>query len=416
MIIKTGNAEDHLLYVVDVYKDSLDNIVSRTSFETFDEFYRYITETTFEDVDGLNCCLTIFHDSGISMNAEYENCYSFKDGKIDLEKFRSTLDSMVDTIDRYGSSDVGLVRREIVLTQGLFDYKHSDDYKNIQKIRYKLNNRIRVCSKCFDTLDNCTCSEPDAGIFTISKTFQPFLKTLGGTFYIEDETGYPQEWVYDSIEENIETNEDRIKGVYYLQCMCETYKEISGFETFPESEFITNDTAGGFEIRCEGETPEEYEQDKARKFKIFNDWAKDFREKHTVEPSSIKEYLEDDKIYDTDKYVYVCPHCFAERTECVCDECKEYIEIDRNIYPAIRNLNRAGYRTAFCCEGHKKEYPYGNIVFSHFYHFDHIPDFCRYSHNGNLEFCYEGSTDEEFEADKKKKLEELIAWSESFLK
>ena len=62
------------------------------------------------------------------MNAEYENSYSFKDGKINLEKFRSTLDSMVDTIDRYGSSDVGLVRREIVLTQGLFDYKHSDDY------------------------------------------------------------------------------------------------------------------------------------------------------------------------------------------------------------------------------------------------------------------------------------------------
>jgi len=63
-----------------------------------------------------------------------------------------------------------------------------------------------------------------------------------------------------------------------------------------------------------------------------------------------------------------------------------------------------------------EEYPFGNIVFSHFDHFDHIPDFCRYSHNGNLEFCYEGSTDEEFEADKKKKLEELIAWSEVFLK
>ena len=81
MIVKTGIAEDHILFVVDVFNGDLDNIVSSASFETFDEFYRYITEEKFEDTEGLNCCLTICTGDGISMSTAFENSYNFKDGK-----------------------------------------------------------------------------------------------------------------------------------------------------------------------------------------------------------------------------------------------------------------------------------------------------------------------------------------------
>ncbi len=416
MIIKTGLAENYILFVVDVFEDDFDNIISSTRFEKFEDFYRYITEENFENVDGLNCCLTIYYGDGIQMIPAFENSYSFKNGKIDLSRLFITLNSFVEVIEECGGVDIGLFKSESVINQGLFELKHTDDYKKLQKIRLDLNDRKRVCSRCFDSLEKCTCKDPDKGVLIIDKDFQPFLKTLGNTCYDDEETEFLQQWRFEYTDVKVERHGDKIRGDFTISFRCQTYPELPGFETFPVSDAIENDEDGRFDIHCEGKTEAEYEKDKAAKFKIFNDWAKEFKEKREVDPFSLEENKDKKKVYDLDKYVYVCPHCFAERSQCVCDDSKNAIEIDRNIYPVIRNLNRAGFRTSFCCEGHRKEDPSGNIKFAHFYHFDSIPDFCKYTNDCFLNFYYEGDTDEEFEADKKRKLAELLNWSESFLK
>lgn len=418
MIVKTGIAEDHILFVVDVFKGDVDNIVSRTTFETFGEFYSYITEEKFEDTEEMNCCLTILYGDGVSMNAAFENSYPFKDGKIDLGNLFITLNSFAEVIEECGGVDIGLinVKSERVISQGLFDLKNTEDYRKLQKIRLDLNERKRVCRGCFESLEECTCKEPDLGVTIIDNDFQPFLKTLGNTCYDDEETEFLQQWRFEYTDATAVWDGKKARGDYTISFRCQTYPELPGFETFPVSESIENDEDGLFKIHCEGNTVAEYEKDKAEKFKLFNEWAKEFKEKRVVDPYSLEENKDKKKIYDLDKYVYVCPHCFAERRQCVCDDNKSCVEIDRNIYPVIRNLNRAGYRTSFCCEGHSKDHPYGNIRFAHFYHFDSIPDFCTYTNNCFLNFYYEGTTDEEFEADKRKKIQELIAWSESFLK
>lgn len=52
----------------------------------------------------------------------------------------------------------------------------------------------------------------------------------------------------------------------------------------------------------------------------------------------------------------------------VCDNCKsncEFIELDPNIAEAISILNKKGYRTIFCCEGHddNEAYIYFNSLY-----------------------------------------------------
>lgn len=67
------------------------------------------------------------------------------------------------------------------------------------------------------------------------------------------------------------------------------------------------------------------------------------------------------------KVMYMCPNCYSiseKPVEHICEEHKfinhssrgkrnKYeIELDANIAPAISQLNRKGYKTNFCCEGH----------------------------------------------------------------
>ncbi len=52
-------------------------------------------------------------------------------------------------------------------------------------------------------------------------------------------------------------------------------------------------------------------------------------------------------------FLYVCPNCLNELKKC---ECYCYpdtlIQIDKNIYPIIKELNKRHYITESCCEGH----------------------------------------------------------------
>lgn len=56
-----------------------------------------------------------------------------------------------------------------------------------------------------------------------------------------------------------------------------------------------------------------------------------------------------------DYFGYVCPRCFSQLQDC---ECPRYpqslLQIDKGIQPAVRMLNRKGYATTGCCEGHYK--------------------------------------------------------------
>lgn len=50
---------------------------------------------------------------------------------------------------------------------------------------------------------------------------------------------------------------------------------------------------------------------------------------------------------------YVCPICWHKLTECTCDfDNNNLIQIDEGMQYAIRELNKKGYRTECCCEGH----------------------------------------------------------------
>lgn len=52
-------------------------------------------------------------------------------------------------------------------------------------------------------------------------------------------------------------------------------------------------------------------------------------------------------------YSYVCPNCFNKIKEC---ECEIYpwslVQIDKNMLPIVRELNKKMFFTESCCEGH----------------------------------------------------------------
>lgn len=51
---------------------------------------------------------------------------------------------------------------------------------------------------------------------------------------------------------------------------------------------------------------------------------------------------------------FVCPYCLYTLDKCTCELFPPYhlINIDKNIQEHIRILNKKGYRTMYCCEGH----------------------------------------------------------------
>ena len=78
------------------------------------------------------------------------------------------------------------------------------------------------------------------------------------------------------------------------------------------------------------------------------------------------------------------------------------IEVDDHIGPAIIELNRKGYRTAFSCSGHANSGHSPEIAYIQF-EFGGItpeilPDGWNWAFDGQMEYRYEVATDEEISA------------------
>lgn len=402
MIIKTGLAKDHLVYGVDIFdKDTRDGYFH--GFDSFQEFKEFVEEKTFDNTDNLECVISLCEEQNNQYIKSFEAFREFKNGKISHPFSGTLLDSFMDTINMYGFDDE-------IITQGLFEFKNSDDFKNFQKFRYNHTNREIVCNNCFEPLSNCKCGKADAGKALIIKDFRKFFKDVvaknKGDYQYKD--SYAVCDIYDK----------KIEWTYSVEfnVTFDTYQKI--MKTFPRNKHVKclidfkKKEIIRFAINCSGRNEEKLLQSKEKYFSMFNEWVETNKETLAM---SWKPF--DNVASKKDKkFVYVCPQCFEERSKCICDTTKDFIEIDKNIYPVIRNLNRAGFHTSFCCEGHNNE-KQGYIHFTHFYHFEHIPEFCSYSNNYNLTFNYDETNDaKEFEKEKKQKMETLLKWSEELLK
>ena len=61
-------------------------------------------------------------------------------------------------------------------------------------------------------------------------------------------------------------------------------------------------------------------------------------------------------------YSYVCSHCFHPLYKSECDQYPEnLIQIDKQMVPGIRELNKRFYKTEGCCEGYVGKFDNGKI-------------------------------------------------------
>lgn len=117
-----------------------------------------------------------------------------------------------------------------------------------------------------------------------------------------------------------------------------------------------------------------------------------------------------------DVYInYVCPYCMNTLDNCTCDLFPPYhlILIDRNIQEHIRILNKKGYRTTACCEGHKDVCINTYIAFADDYFKDtSTPEGFKYDKKRRIvNYTYSTKlTEEKMEELKKEKLETLLNW------
>lgn len=92
-----------------------------------------------------------------------------------------------------------------------------------------------------------------------------------------------------------------------------------------------------------------------------------------------KRHYDFDKIYPPrveGKVVQMCKCCFKRVEECECKKTKSYrtIEIDENMVDIISRLNRKGYETGYCCEGH----PTGTYILMG--SIPSLPKYAQYQH------------------------------------
>ena len=113
---------------------------------------------------------------------------------------------------------------------------------------------------------------------------------------------------------------------------------------------------------------------------------------------------------------YVCPRCFQQLNKCECEIFPPYtlLFIDERIQEHVRILNRKGYLTTGCCEGHYKSYstePY--VSFGNVYDgFSTIPEGFYYKKSKRMVLAkiINASSEEEFEIKKKELLDNLLDW------
>ena len=112
---------------------------------------------------------------------------------------------------------------------------------------------------------------------------------------------------------------------------------------------------------------------------------------------------------------YVCPYCWYTLNNCACDLFPPYhlIFIDKNIQEHIRILNKKGYHTTACCEGHINVCINTYIAFANNYFDDtETPEGFKYNKKRRIvSYTYSTKlTKEQMEEIKKEKLEILLDW------
>ena len=125
-----------------------------------------------------------------------------------------------------------------------------------------------------------------------------------------------------------------------------------------------------------------------------------------------------ESVKDTDTVVSykraVCQHCWNNVKYCCCDELSDaFYNIDENIQPAIIWLNRKGYYTESCCEGHSWMNSFAYISFLHHYKFPKNLPKHWYGEGKSIQLPYKDALEgkESFEEVKKRKLDEFIEWA-----
>lgn len=118
---------------------------------------------------------------------------------------------------------------------------------------------------------------------------------------------------------------------------------------------------------------------------------------------------------DKDAYMnYVCPHCWYVLNDCICKLFPPYylIHIDKNIQEHIRILNKKGYHTMYCCEGHKGgTNTYIVFIDNYFKEIDTPEDFKYDKKRRMITYTYSMKLSEEkMEKLKKEKLAVLLEW------
>ena len=111
-----------------------------------------------------------------------------------------------------------------------------------------------------------------------------------------------------------------------------------------------------------------------------------------------------------------CPYCFHNVKHCTCLSFpKVFLDIDENIQPAILILNRKGYFTEACCEGHSWREDQASIAFSAFYKFPkELPPFWNQAGRAfHLYYKSAAEGNETFEEVKTRKMKEFAAWADS---
>ncbi len=123
------------------------------------------------------------------------------------------------------------------------------------------------------------------------------------------------------------------------------------------------------------------------------------------------EELNDLKIVSPSKAV--CPRCWNNVEHCDCEVFPtSFMEVDEMIQPAIIKLNRKGYYTAACCEGHDWRNDEAYVLFKVYYKFPiELPELW-YSEGKVIRLNYKSALqgNENFEDVKKRKIKEFIEW------
>lgn len=114
---------------------------------------------------------------------------------------------------------------------------------------------------------------------------------------------------------------------------------------------------------------------------------------------------------------YVCPQCMNTLDGCDCELYPPYylIHIDKNIQEHIRILNKKGYRTVYCCEGHSRGSNTYITFFNDYFEYIDTPVGFKYDRKRKtITYTYRMSmTEEKIEKLKTEKLSILLEWAKS---